>query len=154
MEERRQFVDNLVRAGATTDQIARLAQRQFGIERRTVDRLLVDLKKLLREELLAADSKVEQLARLRNDLLKMRTMTKQPHAAIVATEKLIAEIEGNLAPRKLQHDFKGAVPDALAAALSGMTAEDLEALAQEQLELEKKAAAIDTTAEPAASSEA
>ncbi len=154
MEERRQFVDNLVRAGGTPDQIATLARRQFGIDRRTVERLLVDLRKLMREELEASDSKVEQLYRLRNDLLKMRTLPKQPYASIVATEKLVAEIEGNLAPRKLQHDFKGAVPDALAAALAGMTAEDLEALANEQLELEKKAAAIVTTAEPAASSSA
>lgn len=151
VEERRQFVDKLLKAGATPDQIATLAQGQFGIDKRTVDRLVADYRRLLREELQHSDNKLEQLGRLRNDLLKMRTQQKPPYAAIATTEKLVAEIEGNLAPRKLQHDFKGAVPDALAAALGSMTSDDLEALAQEQAELERKAASIETTAESVAS---
>ncbi len=154
IEARRQFIDNLLKAGATVDQIATLARQKFSLDKRTVEREVADLRRLLREELAAADSKVEQLGRLRNDLLKMRSERSPRWSSIAATERLISEIEGNLAPRKLQHDFKGQVPDVLAAVLSGMSGEELEDIAAEQREIERKAAAYVTSGEPVASPEA
>jgi hypothetical protein len=161
--ERRAFVDSLLKAGATVDQICTLAAKApeldqqgkrtgggFGLTHHQVKTLVRDLRALLAEELQTPTAKLEQLGRLRNDLLKMRSMVKPPHAAISSHEKLIAEIEGNLAPRRIQHEVH-AIPDAVAAICGSMTNEEVESLMLEEREREKMLRAIPTTGEAVAS---
>lgn len=157
--ERRAFVDSLLKAGATVDQICTLAAKRpelnkqgqrtgggFNLSKHQVQVLVRDLRALLAEELQSPTSKLEQLGRLRNDLLKMRSMAKPPHAAMASYEKLIAEIEGNLAPRRVQLEVH-TIPDAVAAVVAGMTNDDVEAMMLEEREREKQLRAITTTGE-------
>ncbi len=159
-EERRQFIEGLFLAGAPYTRIVQLATQPpvlgpdgkrtgggLGIGKGLVKHYLAELRQT--HALFAAESektkRSDQLARLRNHLMRMASATKPPWASIQSTEKLIAEIEGNLAPRRLQVELH-AVPDALAAAVAGMTPADIERQIAEELEREKKLAAIDTTA--------
>ncbi len=160
-EERRVFIEGLFLAGAPTSRIIQLACAPPRIDSDGVKRGGLGITKQLARHYLAelrsfhalfaseADNtrRTDQLARLRNDMMRMRSEKKVPYATVGTHEKLIAEIEGNLAPRRLQVELH-AVPDALAAAVAGWSADDVERMVAEELEREKRLAAIETTASP------
>ncbi len=145
---RREFLEGLVLVGAPRSRILQLARRK-GYSTKICDE---DIRLIRAEH--AADQadrektrRSDQLARLRNSLMRMQSEARPPWAAIQATEKLIAEIEGNLAPRRLEVGLT-AIPDALAAAVSAMTPESIEAAIAEELERNRLlASAIPTTGE-------
>jgi hypothetical protein len=90
--------------------------------------------------------RTDQLARVHRHLAIMSMETKKPWAAIQAMEKLASEIEGNLAPRRLDINVS-TIPDALAQSCAGLTEELAEQIIAEELEAQRKLAAISTTGE-------
>lgn len=150
MTERRMFIGGMLRDGHPMNTIVDVAMVRFGIHEGQVRSVVADLRRLMVEA--DAETKpfrqLEQLDRLRADLAKMRAQPRMPFAALTSHEKLIAEIEGNLAPRRIKHEVQP-LPDALAAALAGMSAADVERIMREEREVQKKLAAFVTTATPA-----
>lgn len=154
VEVHRRFVEGLVLRGAMLTRIVTLARqgwtdpqvpgRRFTIGDATVKRMHRDVCAAIREEVdgTSKDSRRDQIARLRDDLLRMRSDPKTSWTALSTHEKLVAEVEGNLAPRRLTLEV-GPVPDALAASIAGMTPEAIEQALAEELEREKKLRAID-----------
>lgn len=145
-------VERVYLSGGTNGQICTAAaaeltkQHKLPTEPRELLGVLGEVRQKTKEDFESRKEtrRTDQLARLQSDLLAMRTNPKTPRQAIAHTEKLIADIEGNLAPRRLEVAVH-AVPDALAQSCAGMTADDVERIIAEEQELLKKLRAIPAT---------
>ncbi len=149
LARRRLLVAGMLNDGHPMSYIVDVATIQLGINAGQVKATVAELRRLLLEEEAEARPfrQLAQVQRLRADVAKMRGITARvPWSALGTHEKLIAEIEGNLAPRRIKHEI-APVPDALAAVVNGMTTDDVERTIAEELEHMKKLAAINTTAE-------
>lgn len=158
--ERRAFVESLLLAGMTNSRVVAICAQPLqrnaqghitsglGLGPSAVIPICIEIRRQWADDYKAREAtrRTDQLARLQNDTSRMRTQANVPWSTVQQTEKLIAEIEGNLAPRRLEVGVH-AVPDALAASLAGMTEADVEAIIAEERENAKKLAAIPTTAE-------
>lgn len=157
--ERRNFVEALVLSGMPNTRVVQVCARPYsrdaggnlaglGIGPSVVVDIIRQIRQRWADDYKSREStrRTDQLTRLHNDLALMSIDKTPNRAAKVSTEKLIAEIEGNLAPRRLEVAHS-ALPDALVASVSDMTEADVEAALLEELEREKKLKAIDTTAE-------
>lgn len=77
----------------------------------------------------------EQVERLRNDLLRMRSSSKVPWTAVAQHERLVADITGTIAPRRVHLTGNEGLVSALSAALAGMSSEERERAVVEQRNL-------------------
>lgn len=140
--DRRQFVLALIQAGATRDTMHEAAaQRTPPIPASTVDNIAREIRKGWRDEFTeqVKETRAEQVMRLRRDLVQMRLEQKKPWAAIRAHERLLASVEGNLAPMRVAVDVDFTLRETLGAIVSGLDAEAYEELLREQLEVERAA---------------
>lgn len=157
--ERYQFIESLLLSGMTNSRVIAACVQPYakdengllmglGIGPDQVVPICTEIRKRWQDDYKAREAtrRTDQLACLQNDLARMRSQSTVPWSTVGVHEKLKAEIEGNLAPRRLEVGVH-AIPDALGVALAGMTEADVEALIAEELELTKKAQAIVTTAE-------
>lgn len=150
LAKRRLLVAGMLNDGHPLSYIIDVATIQLGVNEGQVRSTIRELRaQLLEEEAEARPFRqLAQVQRLRADVAKMRGQGRQPWSAVGTHEKLIAEIEGNLAPRRIKHEI-AAVPDALAAVVNSLSEADVEREILEQREHMKKLAAIPTTAEAA-----
>lgn len=178
--ERRQFVASLVLNGAPTSQVHRLinlractgCEKQVQadletcphctaklsprplIQERRVQLLVAEVRNDLHREYQdnLATMKAEQVNRIRNDLLKMRSSSKIPWPSVVAAERLLADIVGTIPPKQqsVAVTFND-VGQTLVAVISGMSTEEAERAVQEQRELMRAAGrdVVESTGEPA-----
>lgn len=147
LAERRAFVEPLWLAGTPAAQIVDFANKQGkGWTAQQVRNTLAELRSEYAADYADRETtrRTDQLARLHRHLALMSSTRPVPHSAIATTEKLIAEIEGNLAPRRLQVEQR-AVPDALAAVCAGMSEAEVERLLAEERERELRLGAVETT---------
>lgn len=86
-----------------------------------------------------AERKRRQVQRLLDDARKARAEKKW--SAVASIEKLIADIDGTMAPIQVQHDHR--VQHAITNVLSELTPEDFAALVEEQRAIDAKAKAFD-----------
>jgi hypothetical protein len=150
LAKRRLLVAGMLNDGHPLSYIVDVATIQLGVNEGQVRATIRELRhQLLEEEAEARPFRqLAQVQRLRADVAKMRGLPRQPWSSVGTHEKLIAEIEGNLAPRRIKHEI-AAVPDALAAVVNSLSEADVEREILEQREHMKKLAAITTTAEAA-----
>lgn len=161
--ERRAFVESLLLSGMPNSRVVAICAQPYargpsgslmglGLGPSSVVPICNEIRRQWADDYKSREAtrRTDQLTCLQNDLSRMRSQQQVPWQSVTAQEKLRAEIEGNLAPRRLEVGI-AAVPDALAASLAGLTAADVEAILAEELEVAKKLRAIETTAEPAAS---
>lgn len=153
---RRLYVVGLMSAGLTLVQIQQQALERNAedggpIPPEDVEQLVRQVWKDWKRSAVEAGSHArdEVLQRIRRDLALMRSAEKVPWAAVARHENLLADIEGTKADKKLkvQHE----IGQTFASVIGGMTPEELEALAEEQAELERQAAlgrAVLTTGTP------
>ena len=144
------LIGGMLRDGHPMNTILDVARKTLGLNERQVKTVVADLRRAMVE----ADAELkpfrqlEQVERLRQDLAKMRAQPRIPFNALTSHEKLVAEIEGNLAPRRIKHEI-AAVPDSIATVLAGMSEADVERIIAEEREVVRKLAAIVTTSESA-----
>jgi len=145
--ERRSLVAGLIDAGASSSQIvAAFAEQYPHLRRDTVRKVATkytdEARKARQEEYRSARStyKAEQVARLRNDLLRMRAMDRKPWSSIAKHEELLARITGTLEPIGVAVSGSVAVHESLIAVVSKLDPHDVEELVAEQVALEAAAA--------------
>ena len=151
LARRRLLVAGMLNDGHPMSYIVDVATIQLGINAGQVKATVAELRRALLEEEAEARPfrQLAQVQRLRADVAKMRGIqARVPWSALGTHEKLIAEIEGNLAPRRIKHEI-APVPDALAAVVNGMSEGDVEGIITEERERVKMLAAINTTHEAA-----
>ena len=159
--ERLAFVESLYLAGMPTQRIVTLCMRPFGrdvggnltglgLGNRAVRELVTQVRTAYLDDFKAREAtrRTDQLARLHNDLARMRSSGKVPWSTVATTEKLVAEVEGNLAPRRFEVGVQ-ALPDALTQALASQfsTDEAVQLALAEERERERRLRAIETTGE-------
>jgi len=81
----------------------------------------------------------EQVERLQNDLLRMRSSAKVPWSSVNQHERLLADITGTIAPRRVHLTGDEGLAASLVSVLAGMTAEERERAIIEQRELMRAA---------------
>lgn len=164
--ERRTFIEQLLLSGMPNSRVVAICIQPYGkspsgsltglgVGPAVVVPICTEIRRQWADDYKAreATKRTDQLTCLQNDLARMRSQQQVPWQSVTAQEKLRAEIEGNLAPRRLEVGI-AAVPDALAASLANMTEADVEAIIAEELEAVKNQRALVTTAEPVASPQA
>lgn len=145
--ERRSLVAGLIDAGASSSQIvAAFAEQYPHLRRDTVRKVATkytdEARKARVNEYRSARStyKAEQVARLRNDLLRMRAMDRKPWSSIAKHEELLARITGTLEPIGVAVSGSVAVHESLIAVVSKLDPQDVEEMVAEQVALEAAAA--------------
>lgn len=157
--ERRAFIESLLLSGMPNSRVVAICAQPYGksatggltglgVGPQVVVPICNEIRKQWADDYRSREAtrRTDQLTCLQNDLARMRSQAQVPWQSVTAQEKLRAEIEGNLAPRRLEVGL-AAVPDALAASIANMTEADCEAILAEELEREKKLNAFVTTAE-------
>lgn len=164
LAERRMVVMHLMLAGYTRDLIIEHCEERYGwtqIQIRTsYDAISSDWTKQSEEDL--AHARAQAIQRIRNDLVQMREQLyakpvlprkkrgkkdektapqdiKVTFKDLAAHEHLLARIEGTLRPIEVKIDIRATSRRALIDVINGMAPEELDALAIEQREIERKA---------------
>jgi hypothetical protein len=154
------YVLSLVLAGAPTIQIEQLACAPstfdgskrigggLGVSKTVARQLIRAVRSLLLEESpeTVTTRRAEMTARLQNDLMRMRSLPKVPYAAVSQHEKLLSELHGLLAPRRVAIELS-TVPDALAAVVAGMTDSTVEEQLLEERERDRMLRSITVSGE-------
>jgi len=126
------------------------------LSRRAVQSYMQSVRVEIQQEFQEARSQLaaDQVERLRNDLLRMRSMPRIPWPSVSQHERLLAEITGTFAPRRLVLTGSEGLVSSLATVLAGMTPEERERAVAEQKALMLRAGVdtIEAHGEPVASS--
>lgn len=147
MADRRALVAGLLDSGASVGQITRAIAERYDYltpmsARDVARRYVAEARKArvgeYREAKAAA--KAEQVARIKNDLIRMRSCGRPPWSAIAKAEDLLARILGTLEPIGVNVSGSVAVHESLIAVIQRMDPQDVEAIVSEELALEAAAA--------------
>ena len=146
--ERRALVAGLLDSGASQGQIQRAIAEKYGYltpaSAKDVARKYVgEARKARAGEYREAKGtvKAEQVARVKNDLIRMRTMKSPPWSAIAKHEDLLARMCGTLEPIGVTLSGSVAVHESLIACVARLDPGDMERLVAEELALEAAALA-------------
>lgn len=144
--ERRALVAGLLDSGASTAQITRAIAEKYDYltpaSAKDVARKYVgEARKARAGEYREAKGtiKAEQIARVKNDLIRMRTMARPPWSAIAKHEDLLARMCGTLEPIGVNLSGSVAVHESLMACVARLEPGDVERLVAEELALEAAA---------------
>jgi hypothetical protein len=150
--KRRDIVAGLLDAGASTSQIEAALAEEFGYmtpqtTRNVARQYITEARKARVGEYRAAkmSNKAEQVARIRNDLIRMRSMGRVPWSSVAKAEELLARITGTLEPIGVNVSGSVAVHESLLAVIARLEPDDVEHLVAEQVAIEAAAASVGVT---------
>lgn len=103
----------------------------------SINRITEEWESMYEEE--ARKERPRQIARLRNDLARMRAMDRPSFQSIARHEEILGRILGTFAPQRLEVDVFTNMRQSLAAVIVDLTPETSDAMVAEQLELEARA---------------
>ena len=148
MEQRKEVALQLMRAGATASFIrAELARRFELTPAQAMNAYALarhDLAEAYEQDLAA--TKAAQVERLMNDAVWMRAQRQAnngaatgeySHHALVQNERLLAQVQGTLAPLKVKVDESAEMRSGLMALVASMSSEEVMQLAEQQEEYER-----------------
>lgn len=128
--------------GART--VARLIKEQpefRGIDHevvwQSINRVVEEWETMYEEE--AKRERPRAVARLRNDLARMRSREHPPWNSIARHEEMLGRIFGIFAPQKIEVDVFATMRQSLAAVIVDLSPDEADAIVAEQLELETRA---------------
>lgn len=144
--ERRTLAASLLDAGASTEQIVKaFLDRYHRQDPVWVRKVAIQYTKEAREarieefRIARGAYKAEQVARLRSDLLRMRSMDRKPWSSIAKHEELLARITGTLEPIGVSVTAAVAVQESLVAVIGRMDPATIDAVVSEQVAIEAAA---------------
>lgn len=139
-EARLAYVESLYLAGLPSRQIFALAAQPpvldatgkrvgggIGVKASATKILLAEIRQSYADDWKSREAfrRTDQMARLQRHLAQMASEGgRKPWAQIMRAEQLISEVEGNLAPRRLELEVRD-LPDALAQVIAGMSRDDV-----------------------------
>lgn len=144
--ERRALVAGLLDSGASQGQIQRALAEKYGYltpasAKDVARKYVAEARKARAGEYREAKGtvKAEQVARVKNDLIRMRSMDRPPWSAIAKHEDLLARMCGTLEPIGVTLSGSVAVHESLIACVARLDPGDVERLVAEELALEAAA---------------
>jgi hypothetical protein len=139
-----EFVENLMQTGAPLSMISALAKepppKGLGVVRHVVELVVAEVRAAWREreEAQRSNAKLEQRERLRATLAK--AVAAKSFNAAIGAERLLAELDATLAPRRVEVDATLVQREALVLVVAGLDEAELDRIAEEQARLEADAA--------------
>lgn len=150
--KRRAIVAGLLDAGASTSQITAALREEYAYmapetARTVAKKYIGEARKARVGEYRAGkmSNKAEQVARLRNDLIRMRSMERVPWSSVTKAEELLARVTGTLEPIGVNVSGSVAVHESLIAVIARLEPDDVEAMVAEQVAIEAAAASVGVT---------
>ena len=134
----------LLAAGTTRRQAAVTVARELGCTESAAHAACQTVLRTWADDLTAdlPKAKAAQAERLFRDLVRMRSRQEPNFASIARHETLLADLLGTRAPVRIEVDVGLEVRKSLLTVVSGLTAEEQDALVAEQLELESRASGV------------